>query len=250
MNTFLRTLIIDDEERAIIDLEYLLKNHKTIKVVAHEKDSEKAVQVIENFRPDLIFLDIHMPGKTGFEITDEIFKDGFKPEIIFVTAFDKYAIEAIRHAAFDFLLKPVKPDELSAAIDRLFEKRLQQDREQQIKRLLERVVNKGKLKITTTGGFTLINPADILYIQADWNYSEIYFNGEKNELVTMNIGALEEMLPTQDFFRLNRSIIINLANLLKVSRKKRIAYLVKDNKEYTFKIPLLNIRKLERFLER
>ena len=76
MNTFLRTLIIDDEERAIIDLEYLLKNHKTIKVVAHEKDSEKAVQVIENFRPDLIFLDIHMPGKTGFEITDEIFKMG------------------------------------------------------------------------------------------------------------------------------------------------------------------------------
>jgi len=228
----------------------LLKEHPGIKVVSRETNATKALDVIENYKPDLVFLDIHMPGKSGFEIVSEMCRGGTKPEIIFVTAFDKYAIEAIRHAAFDYILKPVKQEELKAAIDRLFQKRLQQDREQEIKRLLERTVNKGKLKISTTGGFTLIDPAEILYIQADWNYAEIFFDGEQNELVTINIGTLEEMLPALDFYRINRSTLINVTYLVKVSRKKRIAYLMKNGKEYSFKIPILNIRKLERFLER
>ncbi len=250
MNSALRTIIIDDEEKAILNLKSLLKQFPLIKVVAHETGSANALEVIENFKPDLVFLDIHMPGKSGFEIAGELYREGSKPEIIFVTAFDKYAIEAIHHAAFDYLLKPVKQEELAAAIDRLLVKQLQQDREQQIKRLFEHSSNKGKLKISTTGGFSLINPADILYINADWNYAEIYYDSEKNELVTMNIGSLEELLPSMDFFRINRSTIINVAYLVKVSRKHRTACLVKDGKEYTFKIPILNIRKLERFLER
>jgi len=249
MDNILRTVIIDDEEKAIINLESLLKNHSIIKVVARETNANKAIEVIENYKPGLVFLDIHMPGKSGFEVIDELCREGCKPEIIFVTAFDKYAIEAIRHAAFDYLLKPVKKHELASAIDRLFEKQLQQDRDQQIKRLLERAVNKGKLKFSTTGGFTLINPAEILYIQADWNYSEIYYEAEKLELITMNIGALEKLLPPQDFFRISRSVIINVAYLKKVTRTKRLAFLKKDEKEYSFKIPLLKIRALEKFLE-
>ena len=250
MEPILRTIIIDDEEKAILNLVGLLKSFPQIKVVAQETGSANALETIDNYKPDLIFLDIHMPGKSGFEIAGELYRQGCKPEIIFVTAFDKYAIEAIRHAAFDYLLKPVKQEELATAIDRLLVKQLQQDREQQIKRLFEHSSNKGKLKISTTGGFTLIIPADILYINADWNYAEIFYESEKNELVTMNIGSLEELLPPMDFFRINRSTIINVAYLVKVSRKHRTAYLAKDGKEYTFKIPLLNIRKLERFLER
>jgi len=250
MYSIIRTIIIDDEEKAILNLVSLLKSFPKIKVVAQETGSANALETIDNYKPDLIFLDIHMPGKSGFEIAGELCREGCKPEIIFVTAFDEYAIEAIRHAAFDYLLKPVKQEELAAAIDRLLVKQLQQDRGLQIKRLFELAENKGKLKISTTGGFTLINPADILYINADWNYAEIYYDSEKNELVTMNIGSLTELLPLMDFFRINRSTIINVAYLVKVSRKHRTAYMVKDGKEYTFKIPLLNIRKLERFLER
>jgi two-component system LytT family response regulator len=86
-------------------------------------------------------------------------------------------------------------------------------------------------------------------IRADWNYSELFFGGGKSELATMNIGSLEESLPKNDFFRISRSLIINVNYLTKVNRKKRLAVLVKDGQEYSFPIPLLNIRKLERFLE-
>ncbi len=249
MNSILRTIIIDDEEKAINNLQSLLKQHPQIKIVAFITRSENALETIDKFEPDLLFLDIDMPGKSGIEIAGELYHEDCKPEIIFVTAFNEFAIEAIRNAAFDYLLKPVKQVELTAAIGRLMMKQLQQNRGQQIRRLMDGVSGKGKLKISTTGGFTLINPSDILYIQADWNYTEIFFDGEKKELVTVNIGSLEEMLPPLLFFRINRSVIINFAYLVKVSRKNRLAYLVKDGKEYTFKIPLLNIRKLERILE-
>ena len=249
MNNPLRSIIVDDESSAIQNLDKMLKDYPHFKVVACESDASKAVNLILDFRPDLIFLDINMPGKTGFEVVNELHEEGCKPEIIFVTAFDKYAIEAIRYAAFDYLLKPVQPAELKSALERLLQKNVQNDRDEQIKRLFERNANKGKIKINTTGGFTLFNPADILYIKADWNYAEIYFDGEKKELVTTNIGSMEEILPRNEFFRINRSIIINIAWLTRVSRKKRLAYLVKNEKEYTFKIPLFHIRKLEKCLE-
>lgn len=251
MANIFRTIIIDDELPAIKNIEELLKAHPQVRIVAVESDALKAVNIIRDLAPDLLFLDIQMPGKSGFEIVDEIYRDDCKPEIIFATAFDRYAIEAIRYAAFDYLVKPVKPSELTSALERLSKKNnLQYNREEQIRRLFERAVNKGKIKFSTTGGFTLVNPADILYILADWNYSEIHYDGDSHELVTTNIGALEGILPRGDFFRINRSTLINIAYLTKVSRKKRLAYLIKNNQEYTFRIPVLNIRKLERFFER
>ena len=120
---------------------------------------------------------------------------------------------------------------------------------EQFTRLIERTLSKPKIKISTTGGFSLISPADVVYIQADWNYSELFFDHGKSELATMNIGSLEESLPGNEFFRISLSIIINATYLKKVYRKKRQALLVKDGQEFTFPIPLLNIRKLERFLE-
>ena len=249
MNNLIRAIIVDDELSAIGNLEKLLKAYPQIRLVATEQDALKAADKILDIMPDLVFCDINMPGKSGFEIVNELYKQGCKPDIIFVTAFDQYAIEAIRYAAFDYLVKPVKPEELTSALDRLITKNLQNNREEQIKRLFERASTNGKIKIGTTGGFTLIDPADILYIQADWNYAEICFDDQKKELVTTNIGSLEESLPQNEFFRINRSTIINIKYLAKVSRKNRLAYLIKDKKEYSFKIPLLNIRKLEQFLE-
>jgi two-component system LytT family response regulator len=250
MSDLFRAVIIDDEISSIKNMENLLKDHPEIRVVATESNAMKAMDVIRDFNPDLIFLDIQMPGKTGFEIVDEMFTEGYEPEVIFATAFDQYAIEAIRYAAFDYLVKPLKPSELASAIGRLTNKNNPQNNlGDQVKRLFEHNLNKGKIKFSTTGGFILINPVDILYILADWNYAEIYYDDDKHQIVTTNIGALETILPLKEFFRINRSTIINIGYLTKVSRKKRLAYLMKNDKEYTFKIPILNIRKLERFLE-
>ena len=249
MKKLIRTIIIDDEPGAVENLGTLLNAHPEIRIVGKITDTGKAVRTILDERPDLLFLDIQMPGKTGFEIVRELTETECCPAIIFVTAFDRYAIDAIRHAAFDFLLKPVNPEELSRAIDRLHSSPAGMYNREQFTSLIEQALSRPKIKISTAGGFTLINPSDVIYIQADWNYSELFFNREKSEMTTMNIGSLDEVLPKKDFFRISRSLIINVAYLVKVSRRKRQVLLVKDGQEYIFPIPLLNIRKLESFLE-
>lgn len=242
-------VIVDDEPKAITILESKLAAHPEIEVVGSANNAGDALSMIRDVKPDLIFQDIHLPGQSGFDIVATLHQEGYQPEIIFVTAYDKFAIEAIRHAAFDFLLKPVQPEELATAIGRLHEKRLQQNRAMQIQLIREHSEKRGKLKFSTGSGFTLIETAEILYIEADWNYADIHLSNEKKELVTINIGAIEQMLPPYSFFRINRSIIINIRYLVRVSRRHRMAYLQKEGREYTFKIPLLNIRRLERFLE-
>jgi two-component system LytT family response regulator len=241
-------IIIDDEPRAIANLEALLINHPEIRIIGAISDATAAVDLILEKKPDLIFLDIQMPGKTGFEIASELLEAGNPPAVIFSTGFDQFAIEAIRHAAFDFLVKPVNPAELKQAIERLQQQSSKPDFTNQLSRLIERTLSKPKLKISTNCGFTLISTEEIVYIQADWNYSEIFFGNGKSELATMNIGSLESNLLQNGFFRISRSIIINVNYLTKVNRKKRMATLVSNGQEFTFPIPLLNIRKLERFL--
>ncbi|MFH1160252.1 MAG: response regulator [bacterium] len=249
MDTPLRAVIVDDEPEGISTLETLLRECPRIEVIGTISNTKNAVEQIELLQPDLVFTDIQMPEKNGFEVVNELYIDGCKPAIIFVTAFDEYTIQAIRYAAFDYLLKPVDLTELKHAVSRLCLKQGEKTKDEQIALLREKTLSPNKLKISTTGGFTLINPEEIVYIQADWNYAELFFNPDKHELVTMNIGSMEAMLPAGRFFRISRSIIINIPYLVKVSRKKRLAILQKDGNEYSFKIPLLNIRKLERFLE-
>jgi two-component system, LytTR family, response regulator len=245
----IRTIIVDDETNAIENLENLLSSYPDISIERKINDPADAIPMILELKPGLLFLDIQMPGKSGFEIIRDLSEMENQPAIIFVTAFDRYAIEAIRYAAFDYLVKPVNPEELKQAISRLETSIFRENLENRIKKLLDKTTQRQKIKLSTAGGFTIINPDDIIYILADWNYAEIFFDQEKSEMVTTNLGTLEQTLPASIFFRINRSVIINTSYLKKVSRKKRAAFLFKDGKEYSFKIPLLNIRKLERFLE-
>jgi len=246
-NRPLRTIIVDDEEKAIKNLEALLKEFPQVQVVDKSSDPEKALGKIMLQKPDLLFMDIQMPEQNGFEIVQEVYRSGLKPDVIFVTAHNEYAITAIRYAAFDYLLKPVNHEELRLSLDRLLEKQNRLDKDERMQLLIKKMT-KHKIKFTDTAGFMLIKPEDIIYIKADWNYSEIWFDKEKKELVTMNIGSVEELLPNDVFFRINRSTIININYLSKVIRKNMTAILVKDGQEYTVKIPLLKIRNLEKFL--
>jgi len=249
MNPTIRTILLDDETSALANLEELLSAHPQIRIIEKLTDPVSAVSIIHDREPELLFLDIQMPGMNGFELLEELWKQDCNPSIIFSTAYDQFAIEAIRHAAFDFLMKPVSPVELASALERLENDGDLKGRKDQINRLLEKSSVRRAIKISTTGGFTLIRPENILHIAADWNYSEIFLTNRKSEMVTINIGNLEKMLPPGEFFRISRSVIINLAYLSRVNRKKRIAILMFEGQEYPFPIPLLNIRKLEKFLE-
>jgi len=243
------TIIVDDEPAAIIMLENVLLSHSEINVIGHFTDPGEALSEIIRLKPDVVFLDIVMPKLSGFDLIEALDLARIHPVIIFVTGFDSYAIDAIHHAAFDYLLKPVGEDELERVIHRLLHNPPSEINEILFKTLLEKINPKGRIKIPTTGGFIVVDFSDILYLEADWNYADIYFDETTKHLVTTNIGELEKTLPEKDFCRISRSIIVNINYLTKVNRLKRLAILKKDGKEYPFKIPLLNIRKLEARLD-
>ena len=115
----IKAIIVDDEPGAIANLSLLLQTYPRIEVAATVTNALLAVDLIHEHQPDVVFLDIQMPEKTGFEIARELLEAGDAPAIIFATGFDKFAIEAIRHAAFDFLVKPVNPEELKQTVSRL-----------------------------------------------------------------------------------------------------------------------------------
>ncbi len=159
-----------------------------------------------------------MPGMSGIEILKELNQTNVKPFVIFITSFDKYTIDAIRVSAFDYLLKPVNKAELSFSIERFLNKFYQKELESNYSSLLN-YSSQNKIRFNTTGGFIMIDPGDIIYIQADWNYSEIHLGKNKKEVVAINIGTMENLLST-GFARINRSVIINLKYLEKVQRGK------------------------------
>lgn len=246
-----KVVIIDDDPSAIENLTKLLASHDGFRIAGTVTDPNLAVEKVRQNKPDLIFLDIQMPGKDGFEVLRGLLAENLQTEVIFVTAYDKFAIDAIRMSALDYLLKPVSPFELQNALMRFIGKTQSQNLNSSMQALLEKtILHANKLKFSTHTGFYMLSPDEIVYVQADWNYSEVFTSDTKSELVTMNIGKLEEMLPKHLFYRINRSIIINVSYLARVVRKKRTAILQKDGKEYTFKIPLLNIRKIESFIDK
>lgn len=245
-----KVLIIDDDPDAIENLKKLLAIHTEFRVEGSITDPNLVLDSVRKCKPDLIFLDIQMPGKDGFDVLKELLAENLHTEVIFVTAYDKFAIDAIRFSALDYLLKPVSPFDLQNALMRFLGNANNRDSAESMQALVEKtMLHASKLKFNTHTGFFMLSPEDIVYIQADWNYSEIFMSDTKSELVTMNIGKLEEILPKHLFYRINRSIIINVSYLARVIRKKRSAILEKDGKEYAFKIPLLNIRKIENFID-
>ena len=113
---------------------------------------------------------------------------------------------------------------------------------------LEQLAAPKRIRLNTSGGFVLINYSDIIYIEADWNYSRVYVSREKCETVTMNLGAMEKLLPSNQFARISRSFIVNLQYLKQVKRLSRQCILIKDGNEFKFKIPVNRIRSLENLI--
>ena len=121
-NKILTAILVDDEQEAINYLLDLLKGFKEIKILGSFTDPKEAIDEILTMKPEILFLDVQMPGKTGFDILNDVSGQEYKPFMIFTTAYEKYAIEAIRYAAFDYLLKPINETDLANAIERLKQK--------------------------------------------------------------------------------------------------------------------------------
>jgi two-component system, LytTR family, response regulator len=207
MKKKLRTILIDDERLARNDLRSLLSEYKNIEIVGEADSVQKALEVINAEDPDLVFLDIQMPGESGFDLLE---KADLRASIIFVTAFDEYAIRAFEVDAIDYLLKPVNPERLRTAIERL-------QREVGTimgeKRELE---YDDALLLSLNSHLKFIRVNSIVLIQAAGDYTEVQTIDGKKGLVQKSMSEWEQRLPEKYFNRIHRSTIVNIDSVTKI----------------------------------
>lgn len=216
----LKAIIIDDELISLQNLKQkLVEFCPDIQIVATAQKPEEAILLIRQYTPDVIFLDIEMPRMSGFRILDELNDLHF--EIIFTTAYNHYAVDAIRVKAFDYLMKPVGIKDLQNAVERL----LKHQAEKMENRLeTPRVYHPPfknqdeKISIPTSDGLEFIPIKKIVHIVSSSNYSKIFLNDGKSIFVTRLLGEFEEMLAPYNFFRVHNSHLINLTYIKKYIR--------------------------------
>lgn len=195
----IKTILIDDEPLAIIELQAMLKKHTDIDVVATAENAVEAIQKINEHKPQLIFLDINMPGKSGFDLLEELDE---VPLTIFVTAYDQYAIKAFDVNALDYILKPVNTDRLADAIEKI-KKQICQNKSNESKLTIDK-----RIFIKDGEQCFFVPLAEIFLIESVGNYAKIYYQNKK-PLLHKSLNYLEEKLPETHFFRAGRQHIIN-----------------------------------------
>ncbi|HEY0679144.1 MAG TPA: response regulator [Chitinophagaceae bacterium] len=209
----MRAIIIDDERLARSELKKLLADYPEIEVIAEAANAAEGIEKIESLSPDLIFLDIQMPGKTGFDMLAEVDR---APHVIFTTAYDEYALKAFEVNALDYLLKPVEPKRLADAIQKLH---MQEDRDNHVSSSIN--INRSLLsevdQVFVKDGERcwFVKLGDIRLFESVGNYAKVYF-GPNKPLILKSLNALEERLDEKTFFRANRKHIVNLRMVDKV----------------------------------
>jgi two-component system LytT family response regulator len=196
----MKALIIDDERLARKELTGLLAKHEGITIVGEAANADEAEALIHEKRPDLLFLDINMPGRSGFELLEGL---EATPQVIFVTAYDEHALKAFEVNALDYLLKPIDPDRLDAALNKLQQSNDTSGSQREILREEDQIFLKDGEKCW----FVTLN--DVRWFESEGNYVRVRFHDQK-PLVLRSLNKLEERLDPNTFFRANRKHIINL----------------------------------------
>lgn len=202
----MKALIIDDERLARVELRRLLEPHKEISIVGEAVNADDAMQKIDELKPDLIFLDIQMPGKTGFELLEEL---DSVPEVIFTTAYDEYALKAFEYNAMDYLLKPIEPKRLDETIKKLIArfKIAATPGEHYIPSSILTELDQVFVKDGEKCWFVKLN--NVRLFESEGNYVRIFFDDNK-PLILRTLNYLEERLDPKTFFRASRKHIVNL----------------------------------------
>lgn len=198
--TKIRVIIIDDERAARDELKRLLENYPDFEVAGEARNADEAKTLIQTLRPDLIFLDIQMPGKSGFDLLESLEN---VPQVIFVTAFDQYAVKAFEVSALDYLMKPVRDERFEKAITQIRLKLANRAKDEQIF-----VKDRQQYHFITWSNVHLIESMD--------NYARLYFD-DKNVFLKSSLNELEKKLNPDMFLRINRAQIINLNFVDKIS---------------------------------
>jgi len=242
----MRTIVVDDEKAAINSLVWeLQKFPKAISVIETFTSAKDALSGINYLKPDCVFLDIEMPEMNGFTLLKRLSYRNFA--VVITTAYNQYALQAIKESAVDYLLKPVDGDDIKILMDKLKKVNIDKNLHYQFKETLDALSKtsaKQKVPIPVSGKILFIRPDEILYCESDGNYSKIYLDSSKQLHVSKKLKDLEELLDDATFYRVHNSFLIHM---LKVEEYLRTdGYIILNNGK---KIPVSRMKK-EDFLKK
>lgn len=195
----MKAIIVDDERLARKELQSLLTKYPNVEVIGEYDNAEDAINEIESQKPDIVFLDIHMPGKDGFAVLEELI---YVPQVIFVTAYDEYAIKAFEVNALDYLLKPIQQERLDDAINKL-------STQLNKPKPTEKLTEDDQVFVKDGEKCWFVKLHDVPMFESEGNYVRVYFKGNK-PLILKSLNNLADKLDENVFFRANRKFIINL----------------------------------------
>lgn len=229
----INSIIIDDEIKSCEVLKKILYNYcENIEVCGVAHNASEGMKLVEKFKPDLVFLDIEMAGGDGFYFLNQLTDIKFRT--IFITAFDHYAIKAIKYAAFDYLLKPLSIEQVRTTVEKyrntLSEKNGQQQYEV-IKQNQHKIKGFHKIAIPTLTGFEFIEINDIAWLMASDSYTVLYLTDKRQVISSNNLGKYEDLLcGHHPFVRIHHSYITNLNHITKINKGKQLSVVMKDGK--------------------
>jgi len=217
----LRAIIVDDEQKSCENLKILLEDFCTnVEVLQMANSVADAIAAIQKHKPDVIFLDIQMQKETGFDLLKKLSEIDF--EIVFVTAYSEYAIDAFKFSAIDYLLKPIDISELKAAVAKISKKTTDRLINKKVDILMQNFkaenTDNYRLAISDADGITFVNINEIIYCEGSSNYTNFYLQNGKKYIVAKTLKEYEELLSNYNFFRIHNSYLINLKEVKKYFR--------------------------------
>lgn len=230
--TKLKAIIIDDSPQARKLLLMMLEEHsRDLEVIAEAEQATQGLDLIKKHHPDVIFLDIEMPGKSGIQLAEQLLNENITPAIIFTTAYNDYALKAFRLSAIDYLLKPINENHLQEAIEKIKKLHPKTEEEKKLKTFIDNynTTLPKTLSIPITSGYQFLKIDAILYIKADGSYTHIYIDKEKSITISKNLKYFETALDGHpQFIRVHRSYLINLQLMKKFDKQNRGEIIMND----------------------
>lgn len=228
----LKAVLIDDEKSSLQSLTYELNAYcPEVDVIAAFKDPGEGLAYIKSMPPDILFLDIEMPGMNGFDLLQALHTIDFA--VIFVTAYDQFAIKAFEFNALDYLLKPVRKEKLIQAVKKVQDHQQQKLDRTSLDALIQNIrvqTRSGieQIALPTSDGFSMVHINDITYLQADSNYTWVFISSQKKYLIAKTLKDMEEMLQFPQYFRAHKSYLVNLNHVEKYVRGQGGYLVMKD----------------------
>jgi two-component system LytT family response regulator len=245
----LHAIIVDDELHCIERLRNLLTVHCSdfLHVEGSFQTIEDGIKAIRNLRTDVVFLDVELNGKTGFDLLNQCDQKNF--EVIFTTAYDKYAVQAFRFSAIDYLLKPVDPDDLKQAVLRIQKRTNDEDMRKKMDSLFYNIQNlpgnQKKITVPTMQGLEFFQVSDIVRLESNVNYTSLFLKSGQKIVVAKTLKQFEQLLTDFNFFRVHNSHLINLNCIQSYKKGKGGVIVMSDHSEIE-----VSTRRKDEFLKR